>query len=152
MTTASSVERFLAHDTLALVGASRSGKRFGNTLLKELDAKGWDVAVVHPGAGEIGGHPCYPSLADLPAGVEALLVCVPPSETERVVREAAAHGITDVWMQLGAASPEAVRFCEEHGLNAVHDECVLMFAHPTGVHRFHRWMWGLFGRLPARDA
>jgi len=152
MTTASSVERFLAHEALALVGASRSGKRFGNTLLKELSTKGWRVAVIHPGADEIDGHPCYSAVADLPEDVEALVVCVPPEETERVVREAAAHGITDVWMQLGAASSAAVRFCEEHGLNAIHDECVLMFAEPTGVHRFHRWLWGLFGKLPVRDA
>ncbi len=108
--------------------------------------------MVHPGADEIGGHPCYSTFADLPEGVAALVVCVPPSETERVVREAAAHGITDIWMQLGAASPDAVRFCEEHGLNVVHDECVLMFAEPAGIHRFHRWIWGLFGKLPVRDA
>jgi predicted CoA-binding protein len=152
MTTAASVETFLAHDRLALVGASRSGKKFGNTLLKDLSAKGWDVTVVHPGADQIDGHRCYSTVAELPEEVEALVVCVPPDETERVVREAAAHGITDVWMQLGSASPAAVRFCEEHGLNTVHDECVLMFARPAGVHRFHRWLWGVFGKLPVRDA
>lgn len=152
MTTASSVERFLAHEKLALVGASRSGKKFGNTLLKELSAKGWQVAVIHPGADEIEGHRCYSAVADLPKEVEALVVCVPSVETERVVREAAAHGITDVWMQLGSASPDAVQFCAEHGLNAIHHECVLMFARPTGVHRVHRWLWGLFGKLPVRDA
>jgi len=152
MTTASSVERFLAHEKLALVGASRSGKKFGNTLLKELSAKGWQVAVIHPGADEIEGHRCYSAVADLPRDVQALVVCVPSVETELVVREAAAHGITDVWMQLGSASPDAVRFCAEHGLNAIHHECVLMFARPAGVHRVHRWLWGLFGKLPVRDA
>jgi predicted CoA-binding protein len=28
-------------------------------------------------------------------------------------------------------------------------ECILMFAKPTGVHKAHRWVWGVLGRLPA---
>ena len=32
--------------------------------------------------------------------------------------------------------------------NAVHGECIMMFAQPTGVHRFHRWLWQVMGKLP----
>lgn len=30
----------------------------------------------------------------------------------------------------------------------VHGECILMFADPKGIHRFHHWLRGLLGKLP----
>jgi hypothetical protein len=52
-------------------------------------------------------------------------------------------------MQQGAESPVAIGYCEEHGIDVVHGECIMMFAAPTGIHRLHRWLRGFFGRLPA---
>lgn len=53
-------------------------------------------------------------------------------------------------MQQGAESEAAFRYCEQHGMSAVHHECILMFAHDPGfVHRAHRWFRGTFGHLPA---
>lgn len=148
MTTRSSVEQFLAQSHLGLVGASRSGKRFGNTVLRELTRKGYRVSVVHPEASEIDGFRCYRSVAELPDEVSGLVIVVPPEQTEKVVGEAAAAGVRNIWMQQGSESPAAVELCREHGINEVHRECLLMFAQPTGVHRFHRWIWGLMRRLP----
>ncbi len=74
---------------------------------------------------------------------------VRPAETENIVAEAADLGISRVWVQVGAASDTAVRFCEEHGISVVAGECILMFAEPVkSLHRMHRWIWKLTGRLP----
>lgn len=149
MTTKIAVEDFVAQRTLALVGVSRSGKKFGNLALKALKEKGYRVFPVHPRAEMIDGERCYPSLSALPERVEAALVVVPPGETERVVREAAAAGITRVWLQQGAESLDAIRFCEENHVAVIHGECVLMFAPPVkSFHRAHRWMWKILGKLP----
>jgi hypothetical protein len=145
------IEDFLSQKTLALAGASRSGRKFGNTLLKELRAKGYEVLPVHPDAKELDGIACVPSLADLPPTVGGLVLVVPPMRTEALVEEAARAGIRRIWMQQGSASPKAIRQCEEHGIDLIHGECLLMFAHPAGLHRFHRWLWGVFGKLPTRD-
>jgi len=151
MTRQEAVEGFLSQRVLALAGASRSGKKFGNTILKELKAKGYEVLLVHPEAGEIEGTPCFPSLAALPKPVGGLLLVVPPAKAEPLVREAAELGIPRIWMQQGSSSPEAIRLCEAKGIAAVHGECILMFAQPTnGAHRFHHWLWGVFGKLPAK--
>lgn len=149
MTTRAAVEQFLAHQALALIGASRGGRKFGNTILKVLTDKGYRVNVVHPHATEIDGRRCYPSLAALPEPVGGLVLVVPPEQTSAVVRDAAERGFPDIWMQQGSESPEAVRFCQEKGLNAIHGECILMFANPTGFHRCHRWVRGVLGKLPA---
>jgi predicted CoA-binding protein len=82
---------------LALVGISRSGKKFGNILLQEFTAKDYRVSVVHPSAGEIDGTACYPALADLSEGVGGQLIAVPPAQTEMLVREAAAGCATSGW-------------------------------------------------------
>jgi len=148
MTTKASIDRFLSQPHLALVGVSRSGKKFGNFALKELTAKGYRVSVIHTSAREIGGTRCFSSLADLQDAVGGVMISVPRNEAADLIREAAAVGIRNIWLQKGAESPEAIEFCRSQGINLVHGECILMFARPTGVHRFHRWLWGLLGKLP----
>ena len=150
MVTRQIVDEFLAQKTLALAGASRSGKKFGNVVLKELRTKGYRVLPVHPAAPELEGERAYPSLAALPERPGGLIVVLPPSEAERVVSEAAAAGITRVWLQQGAESPAALASCAEHGLTVVHGHCILMFAEPAVFyHRVHRFIAGLFRKLPA---
>jgi predicted CoA-binding protein len=149
MSSRAMVTDFVAQRKLAVVGVSRQGRKFGNTAFRELKAKGYKLVPVHPQAETIEGERCYPNLASLPEPVDGVLVVVPPAETEKVVREAAAAGIKRVWMQQGAESPAAIKFCQENGLNAVHGECILMFIEPAAwFHRAHRWVWKLLGKLP----
>ena len=149
MTTRAAVDDFLAQKTLAVVGVSRDPKKFGSAAFRELGAKGYRLFAVNPNAGSIEGEPCYPSLAALPEPVGGALLVVPPEQTEQAVRDAASAGIPRVWMQQGAESEAAIRFCRENGISAVHGECILMFAEPTGFgHKLHRWAWGLLGKLP----
>jgi len=152
VTTQSSVEQFLSEKTFALAGASRSGKKFGNTVVKELTKKGYELLLVHPEASEIEGLKCYSGLSELPDGVGGLVLIVPPEQTERITPEAAAAGIRRIWMQQGSESPRAVEFCRENGIDVIHGECILMYAQPTGFHKFHRWIWSLFGKLPEEQA
>ena len=152
MTTMAAVDRFLSRKRLALAGASRSGRKFGNTVLKTLTAQGYDIAVVHPQADTIDGHRCYATLTDLPPGIGGLVLVTPPGRTEEILHDAVAAGIEQVWMQQGAGSPAAVEFCRRQGIEEIHGECILMFAEPRGIHRVHRWLWGLFGKLPRGDS
>jgi predicted CoA-binding protein len=144
------IDEFLAQKTLAIAGVSRSGKKFGNTILKDLTTLGYRLLPLHPEAVEVGGHRAYPSFAALPEPVGGVIVVVPPAQAEGVVKAAAAHGIRRVWLQQGAASPEAIRFCEDNGISVVHGECVLMYLKPSTswIHGAHRWVWELIGRAP----
>jgi predicted CoA-binding protein len=148
--TRATIEDFLAQRSLALVGVSRDGRRgFGNAVRKDLGAKGYEIHLVHPEADVIAGQSCARSLREVAGRVGGVLLVTPPAATERVVREAADAGIRRVWMQQGAESAEAIRFCEEHGIAVVHGECVMMFAEPTGAfHGTHRWFRRVFRGLP----
>ena len=140
---------FVSQRTFALVGISRGGKKFGNMIHKELTTRGYQVIPVHPQAESIEGVRCYPSLSALPEPVGGVIVVVPPAQAEKVVQEAHAAGIQRVWLQQGAESPAAIRFCEENNLTVVHGECIMMFAEPVGsIHSFHRWINKLFGKYP----
>ena len=149
MTTRAAVTDFLAQTSLAVVGASRSGKKFGNMAYRELKGKGFTLFPVHPEAETIEGDPAYGSFAALPEPVGGAWICVPPEHAEQVVKDAAAAGITRIWMQQGAESDAAVEFCQANGISTVHGECILMFAEPQKFyHKIHRWVWQLLGKLP----
>lgn len=142
------INDFLASKTIAVVGVSRNGRKFGNTILSTLRTNGYHVLPVNPAAENIAGERCYPDLRSLPSPVDGVITVVPPGKTVGVVREAIAAGIRRVWMQQGSASDEAVRLCEENGVSCIRNECILMYAAPVkGIHSFHRWLWRLFGRL-----
>lgn len=149
MTSRANIEAFLAEPAIAVVGVSRSGRKFGNFASRALRGKGYRVYVVHPEAETIDGVRCYKRFTDLPEPVRCALVIVPPADAVKIVREAAAAGIGLVWLQQGAESPEVLAACRESGLEAVAGECLLMFARPRGIHLVHRWINGLRGKLPA---
>lgn len=150
MASKAAIDDFLAQKSLALCGVSRSGKGFGNLVRKQLQAAGYELLLVHPEAESIEGQPCVRQLRDVAGKVGGVVLVTPPEVTAKLVREVAEAGIRRVWMQQGAESEDAVRFCEAAGLTAIHGQCILMFAQPVrGIHRLHRWVRGVFGRLPS---
>jgi len=144
------VEDFVAQKKIAVVGVSRKKTKFGNAIYKELKQKGYSVFAINPHMNTFEGDVCYPDLLSLPEKIDAVIINVPPGQTEKVVREAKQAGINKVWLQQGSQSDEAVKFCEENGIDCVSNECILMFAQPSAfIHRAHRWVWSVLGKLPA---
>ncbi len=143
------VKDILSQKKLAVVGVSRSGRKFGNAIYRELKKKGYQVFAVNPNAESVEGDRCYPDLKSLPGKVGGVVINVKPAQTEKVVREAVGAGITRLWLQQGSESAEAVEFCQQHNLTIVYKECILMFAEPVAwFHRLHRWVWKILGKLP----
>lgn len=149
MTTMETIRDFFSQQTIAIVGVSTTGRKFSNAVYRELKGKGYDVFAVNPRAKEIQGEPCWPNLQSLPSRPDAVVLVVPPAETEKVVREVAEAGVKRVWMQQGAESKEAIDFCVNQQISVVAGECIMMFAEPIGtLHRVHRFFKGVVGSLP----
>ena len=143
------IAEFLDQKNIAVVGASRSGKKFGNMAMRELLANGYRLIPVHPAATVIEGLECYHSLTAIPESVDGVLISVHPEETRRVLEDAVSAGIPRVWMAQGSQSAAAIRFCQEHGIREVHGACILMFlGRSKGIHRFHHWLWKVLRLLP----
>jgi hypothetical protein len=142
------IEEFVACKRIAVVGASRGGKKFGNGAAKELRTRGYEVVLIHPEAQQIDGQPCYPSVTAVRDQIDAVLISVPAGQAAAVMREAAGLGIRHVWLQQGAESPELLALGDELGLNLVSKKCILMYAPPVkSVHGWHRGFVKLVGKL-----
>ena len=149
MVSRKAIDNFLAQKKYAVIGVSRSGTKFGNTIYKELKAKGYGLYPVNAHTEKINKETCYPDLKSLPEKVDGIITVIPPVETEKIVHDAASLGINQIWMQQGSESEKAIRFCQDNKMNIIHGECILMFAEPVSIlHRIHRWVWGLIGKLP----
>lgn len=91
--TAKAIEGLMKPRSIAFVGVSAKGgagaKMMESAKLAGFDGKIWPV---NPGAKEIGGFACYPSLAALPATPDCVVVAVKAEAVLGVVGEAAAKG------------------------------------------------------------
>jgi len=84
----------LAPRSVAVVGATERPGAYGDTVVRNLDEAGFggDVYGINPGRETVHGHPCLPSLLDLPAPVDAVVVAVPAPAVTPAVRDAIEAG------------------------------------------------------------
>ena len=142
------IESFIRSKRIAVIGFSRSGKKFGNMAGKELTKRGYEIFPVHPDAREIDGKTCYPNLKSLDGKADALLISIPPALVPPVLEEAAQTGFKNIWLQQGAWSKEVQQTVDQLNLSVVSKKCILMYAPPvTSVHKFHRTIQSIFGHL-----
>jgi acetyltransferase len=89
-----SIHALLAPKAIAVVGASQRPGR-GTGVVANLKAAGFtgDIFAVNPRYSEVLGYPCVPSVRELPACVECLVVAVAADAACGVLEEAHAHGI-----------------------------------------------------------
>jgi predicted CoA-binding protein len=115
-----------------VVGATDNPAKFGYKIYRFLRGAGFAVYAVNPDVATVLGDKCYPTLSDLPVRPEAVDIVVPPRVGERIIRECAALGIKNVWLQPGSDGPNVVRAAEELGLNVVR-ACVMSEARKQGL-------------------
>jgi acetyltransferase len=85
---------FFEAASIAVVGASPKPHSVGATVVANLltgTFKG-DIFFINPKYSTLDGHPCYASVADLPAIPELALICTPPETIPGIVAELGAKG------------------------------------------------------------
>ncbi len=81
--------------------------------------------------------------------MKSLLIVTPKNQTDNVLRQAIHKGIKYIWVQQMSETRETVSLAQEYDREIIHKKCIFMFAEPVvGVHKIHRFLAGLFGRLP----
>ena len=112
--------------TVAVVGATDNPAKYGYVIYRDLKAKGFEVYPVNLTRATVDGDAAYPDLSSLPATPTIVNIVVPPAETLRVLQEAVALGLRNVWVQPGAEDDAVVRFIAEHDLGAVVNACIMV--------------------------
>jgi predicted CoA-binding protein len=113
------IEQFLAAPSFGVVGASDDPEKYGHKCFASLLQHGYKAYPINPRAKTVLGKTVYPSVSALPEKVESISVITPPAVTEKVVDEAIAAGVKNIWMQPGAESAAAVAMAESAGLNVI---------------------------------
>ena len=133
------MEKFFTPKSVALVGASTSKGKIGNSILDSLvnyDYKG-EVYPINPKADKIFGKKCYPSVADIPGDVDLVVISVDLSITAPVLKDCAKKGVHSVVIVSGggkelggkraAYEAEAKRLSAEHNIRIIGPNCIGMF-------------------------
>ena len=111
--------------TIAMVGASTNWARPSFFAMKYLQAKGFRVIPVNPGAAgqDLLGEKVYATLKDVPEKIDMVDVFRASEHVGPIADEAIAVGAKVLWLQLGVVNEDAARKAEAAGLKVVMNRC-----------------------------
>lgn len=145
---------FLANKRIAVTGVSREAAGHGgNTVYKRLRDRGYEVFAVNPNAETVEGDQAYHSLADIPGGVDAVVIATRPDQAEAAVAECNDLGIKQVWMHRafgeGSVCDAATVYGRDHGMTVIDGGCPLMFDPAAdAAHKVMRFILTRTGKVP----
>ena len=149
MATLEAINNFTSQKNIAVAGVSRKKQKFGNAIYKELTKKGYNVYPVNPNLNEYEGKICYKDINSLPDEVTGIVINTKPETTKKLIKEAEAKGIKNIWLQQGSADKETIAEVATSNSNIINKECIMMFGESVkGIHGFHRWLKKSFGKFP----
>ena len=102
--------------TVAVIGASRDRRKFGNKAVRGFLRAGWTVVPVNPHDDEIEGLRVWSSVLDVPGAIDMATLYVPPAVGERIVGEVARRKIPVLWLNPGSDGPGVLRRARDLGL------------------------------------
>lgn len=106
--------------TVAILGASRDRRKYGNKSVRAHRQQGYEVYPVNPNAEEVEGLKAYPSLAAVPPGpLDRISIYLPPEVGIDLLEEIQARGAKEVWLNPGSESPELLTKAEAIGLDVI---------------------------------
>ena len=109
-----------------MVGLSDNPLRDSFEVAEFLQRKGYRIIPVNPALTEVLGERCYPSLTDIPGGVEVDVVDVfrRAEYTPEIAQQAVALRAKVLWLQDGIVNEEARRIAEDAGLVVIIGVCI----------------------------
>ncbi|HYF24620.1 MAG TPA: CoA-binding protein [Baekduia sp.] len=146
-------EEFLAQHRIAVAGVSRDPKQPANLIFRRLRDTGHEVFAVNPQADEVEGVHAFHAVAEIPGGVDGVVVVTPAAASAAVVEDCAAAGVPRVWLHRGigpgSRSDEAIEACHRHGIAVIPGGCPNMFGATSDAgHRGMRRMLQLTHKVP----
>jgi len=117
---------FLKQKNFALIGSFRNKDKFAYRILVDLMRKGYEVFPVNPRLREVEGRACYKTISDIPENVDVVNIVTPALITESILKECLQKGIKRAWLQPGAESQAAIKFCQDNDIKVVYGICVML--------------------------
>ena len=103
--------------TIAVIGASKSRRKFGNKCVRAYQSAGWEVFPVNPHEDEIEGLTVFRSPQDLPVPMDRVSLYLPPVNTRALLAEMAEMSGTQVWFNPGSADRQVLEEATRAGID-----------------------------------
>ena len=121
------VEEFINKaNIIAIIGASSNPDKWGYKIYKKLKMAGFKAIPVNSKGEIVDDDESFKDLKSIPDKPGVVITVVPPKVTEEIVKICAELEINKIWMLPGSESPEAIKFCEDNGLNVIHHACFVV--------------------------
>jgi predicted CoA-binding protein len=104
---------------IAILGASRDRRKFGNKALRAFRQQGYTVVPINPHETEIEGEQAWPDVLAYPGAIDEASIYLREEAGLRVMDGLAAKGVGRVWLNPGADAPAVVARAREVGLQPV---------------------------------
>ncbi|MGH8640064.1 MAG: CoA-binding protein [Burkholderiales bacterium] len=110
--------------TIAVVGLSPNPARPSHGVARAMQGFGYTIIPVHPAAREILGVPVYPSLADIPVGVDLVDVFRRAEHIDEIVNDCLKLKLKNIWIQEDIVNEPAALRARAGGMWVVMDRCI----------------------------
>ncbi len=120
------IRDFLKYKRFAVVGSFSNESKFAYQIFRYLTGRGYDVFPVNPKLPEVDGKVCYKTVSEIPSDIDVVNIVTPPAVTENILKECLGKGIKRAWLQPGAESAVAIKFCDDHGIAVIYGACVML--------------------------
>jgi predicted CoA-binding protein len=109
----------MAENTVAVLGASRDRRKYGNKAVRAYVESGFTVFPVNPNEAEIEGLKAYPNLEAIAEPVDFVSLYVPPAVGLKLLPSIAEKKPKEVWLNPGAESDELIEGAADLHLRAI---------------------------------
>lgn len=132
---------FQKENIFVIIGATNNQEKYGSKVFLDLRDAGYNVVAINKNHQEVHRTPAYLSLSKFLDRIEhffneemktktlnkiVIVSVVPPEHALKIVEEAHLHNVTKVWFQPGAESQEAISFCQEHRIEVIYGQCIMV--------------------------
>jgi len=109
----------MSQRNVAVIGASRDRRKYGNKSVRAHQQQGWHVFPIHPRETEIEGLPVYASVRDVPARIDRVSLYLPPSAGLTVLPDIAQVRPAEFFVNPGAESADLIEEARRLGLDPI---------------------------------
>jgi predicted CoA-binding protein len=102
--------------TVAVVGASRDRRKFGNKAVRAFTQRGYTVIPVNPHETTVEGIPAVPSVAAIDVPLDVVTMYVPPEVGLELLEDVARVRPREVWFNPGSESEAMLARARELGI------------------------------------
>jgi predicted CoA-binding protein len=109
----------MSASSVAVIGASRDRRKYGNKAVRAYQESGFTVFPVHPTDASIEGLKTYPNVEAIPETIDFVSLYVPPAVGLKLLPSIANVEPKELWLNPGSESEDVIEAAADLRLRAI---------------------------------